>query len=78
MITYALIKKGTESNPEFLVDYKHINYTLTPQFGILCGDILKMIIFFSLDAADYETREIEMYHKIPTEVFNLVTMEAVK
>jgi hypothetical protein len=78
MVPYALIKKGTEHNPEFLIDYAHINSVLTPQFGIMCGDTLKLIVFFDYEAAHYEVDNILMMHKIHTEILNLITMETVK
>lgn len=78
MIPYALIKKGTESSPEFFVGHKFESFKMVPDFGVLAGNVLQLVVFFDFESANYYADELFDIHYQDVEIFNLVTMETVK
>lgn len=75
---FAIIKTGTEHNPEYLVGNTFEKFHMVPKFGIQVDNVIQMVVFFDYESADHYSNEIYQVHRIPTEVLNLVTGEVVK
>lgn len=75
---FAIIKAGTESNPEYYVGTKYHDFMPIPAFGVCVGSVLQMIVFFEYETASIYADEITDVHKQSVEILNLVTGEVVK
>lgn len=75
---FAIIKKGTETNPEYFTGMRLEAFHPAPHFGVCVTNVIQMVVFFDYESANFYSEDIFSEHKISTEILNLVTGEVVK